>query len=302
MRKGITLVELLIVIAIIVVFFGIIYKVYTQTVKTSTQQSYVLKTQLETLTGLELLRLDLEHAGYGISKDETSNIIEWDKSSRRLVIRSILNNTNSKTQNWALVDCSSGSPKILSSGGNIEKKQPVVYLDLDKSFVANSNLSTCPKNSLLLAFPYEGNISSGCLKQFCNKITYKLTNITNSVSVCNPNTKNLTRAVGNSNGFPLISCIADFLVTFDYDKNGNGIIESNERNQDLSTFSCNYKDCFKLKQINIYLLIQEGKKDLSYECSGNTTIDGISLQLPPDYQHYRWKVIKLSIIPMEFVE
>ena len=300
MRKGITLVELLIVIVITVVFFGIIYRVYTRIIKTSTQQSYVLKTQLETLPGLELLRLDLEHAGYGISKNETSNIIEWDKASRKLIIRSILNNTNSKTQSWALVDCSSGSPKILSSGGNIEKNQTVVYLDLDKSFVANSTLSTCPKNSLLLAFPYDRNISSGCLKQFCNKITYKLTNTTNSI--CNPNTKNLTRAVGNGNGFPLISCVADFLVTFDYDSNGNGKIESNEKNLDVSSFSCNFEDCSKLKQINVYLLVQEGKKDPNYKFSGNTTIDGISLQLPPDYQHYRWKVIKLSVTPMEFVK
>ena len=297
MRKGLTVAELLIAVLITIILLTVIYSSYFKLVKSTTQESSSIKTQLETLTGIELLRLDLEHAGYGIARDEPSNIIEWDNSTKSLIIRSVLNNTNKVTQSWALVDCSSGIPLIAASGGNLSPSTHVVYLTTNRTFVANGTLSSCPTNDILMAFPYSPG-TSGCSKQFCYKITYKVSS-DQPLQTCNPYTHNLLRAVGTSNGYPVIDCIADFVTTFDYDSNGDGILSSSERNQLLSTFSCNSTDCSRLKQINIYLLVQEGREDPEFFFNGNTTIDNITLQLPPDYVHYRWEIIKLTVVPME---
>ena len=297
MRKGLTVAELLIAMLITIILITIMYFSYSKLVKSTTQETSSIKTQLETLTGIELLRLDLEHAGYGIARDEPSDIIEWDNSTKSLTIRSVLNNTNKATQSWALVDCSSGIPVIVASGSNLSSSTQVVYLTTNRTFVANGTLNSCPTNDILMAFPYSSG-TSGCSKQFCYKITYKLSSA-QPLQICNPYTHNLLRAVGRSNGYPVIDCVADFVTTFDYDSNGDGILSNSERNQLLHTFSCNSTNCSRLKQINIYLLVQEGKKDPEFFFNGNTTIDNITLQLPPDYVHYRWKIIKLTAVPME---
>ena len=296
-KQGFTLVELLVTIVITLILLTAIYAAYLKLLKGFKLESASSKKQTEIFTGTELLRLDLEHAGFGISTNETSPVIEWNSANKTLVIRSTLNNTNKKTIGWALVDCSNGTPYILT--GNIDNSAEVVFLDSNKNFISTGNLTSCPANKILLAFPYDKNVSNGCSVQYCNKIEYKLSQNQN-LSQCNPNTKNLLRAVGNSSGTPILTCVADFKVTFDYDSNGDGKISAGERNQTFSSFSCLFNDCKKLGGINVYLLVQEGRKDVNYRFTGSTTIDGISLSLPSGYEHYRWKVIKISVKPMEF--
>jgi type II secretory pathway pseudopilin PulG len=64
--SGFSLVELLIYMAVLAVLMTAVFISYTRTLKNSAQQTSVAETKIETNLGLELLRMDLEHAGFGL--------------------------------------------------------------------------------------------------------------------------------------------------------------------------------------------------------------------------------------------
>jgi len=65
-KSGFSLVELLICLAILAILMTAILSSFTSTMQRSAQQSSIAETQIETDVGLELLRADLEHAGFGL--------------------------------------------------------------------------------------------------------------------------------------------------------------------------------------------------------------------------------------------
>ncbi|GAB6071803.1 hypothetical protein JCM14244_01800 [Venenivibrio stagnispumantis] len=312
-NKGLTLTELLVTIIIIIVVLGAAYLTYIKILKGFKQESEKTATQIENIVGLEMLRLDLEHIGYGIPKDENNLIIEWkddpDKTKRSLTLRMTLNNTNQKTRGYLISQCNSSNKLNITYDGREDKSNNYVVLIKaeDRSFVDKaadiSNIS-CESDKVYIAFPIRDEVYNGtsnaCSVSYCEKITYKLSEETNknnedSVKRCNPNTYNLIRRVGTSNtgGKPVLNCVADWTVTFDTTDN------------DLST---NDKIRTNLKAINVYILVQEGKYDREYTFKPDTsdnsgsymlTDDGQALKLPQDYQHYRWKVLKIKVKPMD---
>jgi len=303
-RQGITLLELLVAMVITLIVLSAAYFTYINLLKGFKGETVSIGTQMERLIGLEILRLDVEHAGYGISTDETSPIIAWSGSSRTLTVRSTVNSANENTIGWALIDCSgAGSAPSKISGDTLSNNQTVVFLTLSKSFKSNGLYGQCPDSGKFLVFPYDSSVSNGCSQQYCNSIAFRLSSSQN-LKTCNPNTRNLLRVVGNGNGMPVLNCVADFQVRFDYDSNGDGKIDNSERNLNLSSFTgtnCSgTNDCLRknLKRVSVYILVQEGKFDRSYSFTGSTSVDNVTLSLPQDYTHYRWKVVKLSVKPM----
>ncbi len=303
-NRGFTLVELLVTMFIIVLVLGASYITYINLLKGFKGESKEVESQIEKLVGLELIRLDLEHAGLGIGVDQIDLPIEWDGTT--LTIRSTINNANKKTFGWLMVDCSSGSwpTDFLDTRGDTSNTN-IVFLDASsKFFVANSTSLACPDSGVYLGFPVQNSVASGsgngCSTQWCNIITYSLSS-TQSIQSCNPNTFNLLRrtggnAINNTGGTPVLTCVADFQVRFDLDTNGDNIVDS-ENTSTLPTTPDLLRS--QLKRINLYLLVQEGKKDMKFNFTGSTSIDGITLNLPEDFQHYRWKVIKISVKPMD---
>jgi prepilin-type N-terminal cleavage/methylation domain-containing protein len=65
-KRGFTLIELIIVMAIFMVVIIITAETFDTVVKKATQQSKSVETQIEGIVGLELLRADLEQAGFGL--------------------------------------------------------------------------------------------------------------------------------------------------------------------------------------------------------------------------------------------
>ena len=68
-RSGFSLVELLVYMVILGLLMALVLTSFTQTLQQSAQQSDIAETQIETRVGLELLRFDLEHAGFGLPWD-----------------------------------------------------------------------------------------------------------------------------------------------------------------------------------------------------------------------------------------
>ncbi len=303
-KEGFTLVELLVTLFIIVLVLGASYITYINLLKGFKSESKEIESQIEKVIGLEIIRLDLEHAGLGIGIDQPDLPVEWDGST--LTIRSTLNNTSKKTYGWIMVDCSSGSwPTDYLDNRDNKTNSNIVFLNASsKYFVSNMTSLTCPGSEIYLGFPVQDSVANGtgngCSTQWCNIIAYSLSSSQN-ISTCNKNTKNLLRRTGsnalnNINGNPILTCVADFQVRFDLDTDGDNIVDVQNTNT-LPTTPDQLRA--QLKRVIVYILMQEGKYDPKFNFSGNTVIDGITLNLPSNYQHYRWKVIKISVKPMD---
>ncbi|MFT5697349.1 MAG: prepilin-type N-terminal cleavage/methylation domain-containing protein [Desulforhopalus sp.] len=64
--KGFSLIELLIYIAILAVLMTVVMQSFTVTLRRSGQQTSITETKIETSIGIDLLRADIEHAGFGL--------------------------------------------------------------------------------------------------------------------------------------------------------------------------------------------------------------------------------------------
>jgi len=306
-NKGVTLIELLITMLILGITISAVYLTYISVLGDFKRQTKLTETQIEKGLGLEILRLDLEHLGYGIASNTNDKAIEYDGTT--LTIRSTINSTNQDTFGYAIVDCIAGNnssyrlDQVIEkiNDDNTTKKRDFVVINLDNfSFIENRpnlNIKTqqlytpCTDNATFMIFPYDNTTASGCTGQFCNKISYNLST-TQPLDTCNPNAKNLLRKVGTSNGTPIINCVADFQVRFILDNNNDGIPETTQ-----STLSIPNSDMNKLKLINVYLLVQEGQKDKNYTSPNSYSMDGINFSLPTGYENYRWKIVKISVTP-----
>ncbi|WP_457623150.1 PulJ/GspJ family protein [Persephonella sp.] len=310
-KKGYSLVEVLITLFIVSLILGAAYFTYISIFKGMKEESESVELQMEKIVGLELLRLDLEHTGYGVGKPKTTGdyrILETKAMTPRdgLLIRSTLNNTNNKTIGWVLCNNSGGNDPIRDETS--APNDNYVFIDNEGYIVATVNDGLCPNDDLLIGFPFD-SASTGC-DNTCTEILYYLSN-TNLPSHCNKKTYNLLRKVNNSGGGnPLLSCVADFKFRVDLDTDLDNVVDL--KNQQLTNSISPTDLRYQLKKIHVYILIQEGGFNPDYEFKNFNSdsdgkyipIDGVKLYLPntPDFKHYRWKAIKMSVKPMSIIK
>ncbi len=321
--RGFSIIELLVSIFITVLILGLAYVLYNSFFKHYKTSSSSLVSQMEDIIGYNIIRLDLEHVGYGIASDETTPIIKWNSSSKELVLHSTLNVSRKETEGYLIASCSGGSLTIdLDARGDSSAKNATVIRGNDKTcFATNATISggsisvspSCSQYNRYVAFPLPDSFSNKCNKCQCLGITYKLIS-SNLPKFCAPNTNKLQRVVGDGKGTPIINCVSDFKPVFALDTNGDG--KPDELKEVLPSSNADIRN--QLKQINLYILVQEGQKDSSFTykqvapCSSGGGMcvvyndidpDGndypVELKLPSDYKHYRWRVIKISAKPMD---
>jgi len=137
-QEGFSLIELLIVITLLAIVVVMSSNTFTIALKQSGQQTKIVESQVEGIIGLELLRYDIEHAGYGLpwafknainyNEATTSPAINYNDSSAGiprallvgndtgfnvsdyLVIKAITASTNSAAQKWTYI-VTGGQPK-----------------------------------------------------------------------------------------------------------------------------------------------------------------------------------------------
>ena len=334
-QKGFTILETLITMAIILLVLSAAYFTYVGLFREAGSEREKTEKEIEKIVGLEILRLDLEHLGYGVGIKSGSDyrIYDFDnknKNSALLTIRSTLNNTNNKTIGWVM--CDNGEiPSNLDkredkSNNNIvyvNKNGYVSYVCKGKTCIDENNNSItipmskdCPSGDIFVGFPFNTK-AKGCnfgRENFCNEIVYTLSKTDDTLpSNCAKDTHNLLRKVNDGTGEPVLSCVADVRITVDLDTNGDGNVDSynftdvNDSSGDLTPDKLRSQT----KRINVYILYQVSKgtsKDYSFknyqtDSNGNyMEIDGQKLYLPTNFQNYQWNVIKLSVKPMSIIK
>ncbi|NPA51507.1 MAG: prepilin-type N-terminal cleavage/methylation domain-containing protein [Aquificae bacterium] len=335
-NKGFTILEFLITTVIMAIIMGAIYYTYANLFKKSRTEIYYQESELEKNIGLELLRLDIEHAGFGISSIEECPSLRWGNAfplppncdddlnfpRNVLVIRSMINNADTTELGWVFVDCSTGnwptSPPLLIDERFDKTNNKLIFIDASTgNFEDIGTFGICPNNRVYLAYPYQDTTNmDNCKNQiYCHRIVYKIA-LTSSDDTCHPNTRNLIRGIdgtSGSGGYPVISCVGDFKILVDIDIDNDGISDMEYQEYNLLDINNNgVVDASEimraLKRVHVYILMQVGKKDPKYnfpktkltleEPTGTVVEFDLPSVIGTDYQYYRWKIFKISVNPM----
>ncbi len=309
-NKGFTILELLIAIFISIILMSAIYYTYTTFFMGIKSERVNVEQEIEKVVSLELLRLDLEHLGYGVGKncsgaDYTIYEINNNDISNLLKIRSTLNNSRNSTIGWRI--CRNGT---LIKNEIEESNNNFVYVDENGCVIETVDNGTCSSGTgVFVGYPFDSG-ATGCNfngRNFCSEIKYYLSN-TNLPKNCHPDTYNLLRKVNNGVGQPLMSCIADIKITVDMDTDGDGKIDLKDVD-DVSSYTATELRAYT-KKINVYILYQEATpsnpnfefKNYQTDSNGNyLEVDGVKLYLPSNFEKYKWKAIKLSVKPMSII-
>ncbi|WP_022670305.1 PilW family protein [Hippea alviniae] len=333
-KKGITLIELLVVIAILGIVLAITFKSYISILKIQTQQSGIASGNLNTDIALEVLRKDIEMAGFGLPRITNGSCSEavsdstytpdpstlntncdplapfslsdntGPNQSDVLAIRSSVAALNSSTEHWGYV--SSNGYKELGKSGDVSD---VVFNIIDPKSMEPLQISPCKLSSLTLVggkVYLVFGLGDKSVNMPFNRVDYFLYRPANGMpSRCSPNSYELYRATidqsdGKRNRQPIFDCVEDFQVVFGLDTNDNGTIDkwSSSLPSDL------YDLDKQLKQLRVFIVYQEGKKDPNFSFSGSISIGdsdtGEIKKFTPtgDDVHYRWRMTELVVYPM----
>jgi type IV pilus assembly protein PilW len=318
MRKrigGYSLLELVVAIAIIMLLLAAGVYVYTKFLQGTFTEEEATEKRIEKLVSLEIMRLDLEHVGYGVgkSKDYEYRIYDFDNENKTLTIHSTLNNGDNKTIGWKLCDVQKDGTSVVK---NVEEDNSnFVFVNSDGFVVDITTTDDCPSDEygIYVGYPFSDKAVACKYEKddkeyyFCTEIVYYLSN-SNLPKKCNPNTYNLLRKVNNANGGdPLLSCVADIKYTVDLDTDADGEVDT-VLDTNTSSLTGDQLRGYT-KKINVYILYQEAySPNEVFQADGSDSKgnylerDGIRLYLPDNYQNYRWKIIKLSVKPMSIIK
>jgi type IV pilus assembly protein PilW len=292
-RKGITLVELLVVMVIVALSAGGIFFAYRSLVRETIRQSLFAKNEQDVEVLLTSLRKDLQGIGFGVPVDRLNvgtpacnGLAAFAGSNSvvgiancpsggdelyflNLATRSFRNsgcwwvmdgsgNVATEGRRWTFEDC----PNNLPTGDNL------LCLDMASKAIANCN----SQNVLIFTMGDRTAINDFAVRYFLSN--------TNLPKECAPGTFNLLKQVnGDAVEQPIASCVAVFRVRY-FDGQG---------------YTTTIGDINNLRAIRLCLLMQVGGRmdtpmdpPNSFEQCGNITINN-------EWRWYRWKLVEEDI-------
>lgn len=375
-RGGFTMVELMITMVIFVMAILAASNIFTGLLTQFKQQSSIAETNLQGVTGLEMLRFDVEQAGFGLPWDMNGlNYNEADTAASNVYDSSVLPTTTPSAYNDA------GPPRALVAGDNVLMNNSDVLVIKGTNAATNKAayrwtymVNTAGTNSDPMVWgPASDNLADGdCvlvmtgasrklgaggsfyaafkplsgswptsllpsvntfnliygIKEDCtggsaepprmpfNRADYYVRRpATGMPSRCAPGTGVLYKGTivnttggaksGRLNELPILDCVADMQVVLAADTNGDGTPDTDYTGQTLAPDVVRNN----LKDVRVYLVVQEGQKDTAYTYNSPTisiadptfgTLDTLDLQAKignTEYKYYRWKIYSMVIKP-----
>lgn len=192
-QDGFNLIELVVVMAVFSVVMAIAVNTFTIIARQSTQQVKISETQIEDVVGLELLRTDIEHAGYGLPLSYSQTLTGYSEaatpatavtyndtattaprpilsgdnlgafvinSSDYLVIKSTVAGMNDPSQRWSYID-SAGAARAWGTDDLIAADRVVIIRPqasetAQKQLVTNAGVFFT-QYSTVAAFPVQAD-------------------------------------------------------------------------------------------------------------------------------------------------
>ena len=288
--SGYTLMEILILIALIGIFSAGFLSFFSGMLRTERQARFTIKTEADVSAFRTFLKKELQSIGFGISADylkttpgvcSASAVISGNNTA--LCYLSLASRQTRWAGCWWMIDSSGNVFTNATSrfGGNCSISKVAgktcLFLNYDRSIrgIANCN-QTIPST---VSFYLDGRYPSDFLVKL-----FMSTTSTPDKS-CHPDLQRSTLQLETKdNNQPVISCVYDFRIQY-IDKSGNPLIMPPSSFQDLAG-------------IRVCLIVQAGgrgtiryQSSLTYSerCGGDT------IPLPGDYQFYPFKVIEEEV-------
>lgn len=387
-QRGFTLTELIVVMAIFTVVIMVTSNTFKTVITAAGQQSKSAETQIEGIVGLEVLRGDLEQAGFGLpwtfqstltnykepnldgqrpdsfwasgtslnslkddpnppravqSGNTTFNLGDDGRGSSCLVIKSIVASTNQAAKKWTSIAYTATSKTTTtwdSPDLNPKKEDRVIVLrttftnnlpqrqlgvNSGGAFFSMFGTATYSNVTTLTVPHTDGDIfqvygvDDGDTWMPFNRADYYVTRPAKMPATCAPGTGILYKSTANQGGagsgfteIPLLDCVADMQVVYGLDTSGAGFINSHLATPNLTTAQA-IRD--QVKEIRVYILAQEGKKDTSYRYPTSTVNVGedfggglqgrtfnLQKHIGPEYLNYRWKIYTIVVRPKNLIQ
>lgn len=377
--RGFSIVELLIVMIIFITVMMITSDAFKTIAHSTSRQSKSFETQISGIVGLEVLRADLEQAGFGLPWTFQNTPVGYDEAavttyndattnppraiisgrnkdqfgsytgSKYLSIKSTVIATNETAKKWTNVSVVGGT-KTRTVWGDPRRDLAAN----DKVIVVKNNLTTTPPTRELMVrtsgvyFTTFSNYTAqmttsrdgetyqvygiapaeiSSLRMPFNRADYYLsipTKTSGGVTVrdmpasCAPNTGVLYKATinhgnGARNPMPLLDCVADMQIVYGLDTSESGSV--NFHTTDAPTTASDQRA--QIKELRVYILAQDGNKDLLYKYhspivevgesfDGGVTLTGRRFNLQTvigdEYMNYRWKVYTIVVRPKNLIQ
>jgi prepilin-type N-terminal cleavage/methylation domain-containing protein len=385
--EGYSLVELVVVILIFGVVMTLISASFNRIVASSGQILKTAETDIGGLIGLELLRIDLGYAGFGlpwalggafysgeakthpVNGNANTDAALFNDSSANpprafatqnnlgfnysdyLVMKGTALGTNSTARRWSYLGYSSSGAMVKQSKSEVElvpgNGDRVIALNIGmkggqpvRELVTNgSSFSFTFDNPLPAAFqpgsgqdryqvfgiapaPTDPTDASDIITFPFNRVDYYIglpSDLNKLSSTCAHGTGTLYRGIvsqkGNFKPYPILDCVADLQVIFTLDTSNDG---SNWHTDDISSYdAAGVRE--HVKEVLVYILAQQGKKDTGYSYPVTDPDNAIVLgERPPpggkplgsvwktsdlvatfgaDWLHYHWKLYTIAVQP-----
>ncbi|GFO58045.1 type IV pilus minor pilin PilW [Geomonas silvestris] len=384
-NRGYTLVELVLVILIFSIVMLLISSSFNRILASSSVLAKAAETDIGGLIGLEVLRSDLELAGFGLPWQLPANftyseagcpgdcneyhdadspdkvprpVVVGDNKgfngSDYLVLKGTALGMSTTSRRWAYLNYSSTGTVIKQSGagselllGSGERALVIKQSGTSDGKVSRKLVTVAGGSSFTLVFSTplaESFLPSAATDNFLvygvappdkdplefpfNRADYYLNRTDDIPSYCagvdrNRGTGVLYKKVISHNStthfaYPLLDCVADLQVVFFLDTGGTGAGDYHTGSELFvkGVYSAgDLRD--QIKEIRIYILAQQGRKDLSYlypvvdperaivvgdrglapELSGVWSAARLSSQISPDWRHYHWKLFSIVVQP-----
>ena len=390
-EAGYTLAELVVAMLIFSIVMTLITVSFNRIVASSAQIVKSADTDIGGLIGLELLRGDLELAGFGlpwslptgVSYSEApdrvlvtgcqdgcpnADAIKFNDAplsapravvvgdnvgyngSDYLILKGTALGMNATSRSWSYLNYSSVGAVIKPSKSEVELKsgngdRVIVLKNGVSGGVATRELVTdggaftlvfnqtfpqafLPTSVLdsYLVYGVAPADSSGRALSFpFNRADYYIARPDEMSITCAPGTGVLYKSILNQNWttkpyeyYPILDCVADLQVIFFLDSNGDGKVDAHLH--DLSGYSPS-DIRGQVQEIRVYILAQQGRKDLSYlypvsdpnkvivvgdpdldQALGTVlgsvwTQSALANAFGPDWRNYHWKVFTIVVQP-----
>jgi len=304
-NKGLTLVELLVSISIIMIMMSGVYVTYTSLFKGFKRESKIAQSLIDSTINIEIIRTDLINAGFGIATNETyygtSNKVyplAYNNATKVLDIYTTYNRRDHKTHGWVLLECEDDTTvhkcQILEDHRNVDNYTSLKVISaINHEVIDNVSFST-PTTNLMYAIgvPYDSSQTEKFVQ-----VEYKLATDCDGdgnsdvPSRCHPDTKVLCRDTA-----PVVDCVFDWDVFFGYESSGS-IVYTNDPSA-TNTLS--------MKRVVIYLFFHEGEKDSKFNFGATTygytrdfsiagsTLGTFTLPTANSPEQYRWKMMSID--------
>lgn len=394
-NRGFTLIELIMVMAVFIVVIIAISYTFDNIVRRSSQQAKSATSQIEGVVGLEMLRTDISHAGFGLpwtlgsatrpvfpevgasppgtsllitvtgpaaSASQFNDIVPravaagtTPNGSYYLVLKSaLLALSTTSVGRFGFVNYSSGGKSYVHTVGDtntdIRPAQDQIINILSsfsttgaqtKRLLMKDDSTTgfyyqLPANSFSLetidnAFkPADASqvvlsyaiSDGGALRMPYNRADYYVYRDATISPSCNPGAGVLYKAVAGHGGsdyagvYPLLNCVGDMQVVFGLDHPAGSGTVSYWDAKDPIVSALSAKDLVdQLKEVRVYILAHEGKKDVNFTFPGSTnpgfkiavgefglgrtwttsSTPSLTTAFGADWMNYRWKVYSVVV-------